>query len=100
MLRKKKYIEKRKIYSDLKKVDAIRDEDIDFSDLPLQDPKDWKNGKWVRYVISNTKKQPVTLRLDLSIINWFKKMTNNKGYQTAINEVLKEYVKSREKKSA
>ncbi len=43
-------------------------------------------------------KQPVTLRLDGEIINFFK--ISGKGYQTRINAVLRSYVRNQQEKIA
>lgn len=34
-------------------------------------------------------KKPVTLRLDVDIVEWFKTQTQERGYQTEINRVLR-----------
>lgn len=77
----------------------MKDDDIDFSDIPLQDPADWKDAKWVRYTVVSVQgkpvKKPITMRLDNDVIEWFKKRTQKKGYrgyQTYINAVLRTYV--------
>lgn len=37
-------------------------------------------------------KQPVTLRVDMDVLAWFK--AQGEGYQTKMNEVLRHHVKS------
>ncbi len=37
-------------------------------------------------------KKPVTLRLDLDVVEWFKGHAPVGGYQTEINRVLRRYV--------
>ncbi|MDR0827131.1 MAG: BrnA antitoxin family protein [Desulfovibrio sp.] len=64
----------------------IKDEDIDFSDIP--ELLDWSSsvrGKFYRPI-----KKPVSLRIDADILEWFKK--HSPQYQTAINTVLRQYV--------
>ena len=102
-MRKKKtittYTEGMKSRTDWARVDAMKDEDIDFSDIPLQNPEDWKNAKIVRFKIK--KKQPVTMRLDDDIIAWFKERTQSngfRGYQTYINAVLRSFMSRNQKR--
>ncbi|MFM7880496.1 MAG: BrnA antitoxin family protein, partial [Microcystis panniformis] len=41
----------------------------------------------------------ITLSLDADLIDWFKtQATQEEGYQTSINRVLREYVETRAKK--
>ena len=46
-----------------------------------------KGGVFIRRV-----KQPVTLRVDADVLDWFK--GRGKGYQTEMNAVLEAYVKA------
>ena len=79
--------EKQKIiYSNLKRLDSMTDEDIDYSDSPSADEEFWKNAK----LILPKNKTPITIRLDDDILEFFK--SQGKGYQTTINAVLKSYV--------
>ncbi len=39
-------------------------------------------------------KQPVTLRLDTDVLNWFK--SQGKGYQTRINKLLRSYMEAQQ----
>jgi uncharacterized protein (DUF4415 family) len=62
---------------------AKRDEDIDFSDIPLK--LDWSKaevGKFYR-----PPKKAVTIRLDGDVIDWLK--SYGKGYQTRVNLLLR-----------
>jgi len=62
---------------------AIKDRDIDLSDMP--EIADWPGavvGKFYRPI-----KKPVTVRLDADVIAWLKKQ--GKGYQTRINALLR-----------
>ena len=62
---------------------ALRDKDIDTSDLA--EVKGWGKavvGKFYRPV-----KEPVTLRLDADVLDWLR--TQGKGYQTRINFLLR-----------
>ncbi len=76
---------------ELRRLDDLKDEDIDFSDIPPLTEKFWANavrGKFYRPV-----KEQLTLRLDADIIHWFKSQAEGgKGYQTAINAALRKVV--------
>jgi len=69
-------------------VDALKDEDIDYSDIPELDENFFKTAT----VVMPKKKKIVTLRLDEEIIDFFK--AREPKYQTKINAVLMAYVKS------
>jgi len=43
--------------SDLKRLDAMRDEDIDYRDIPELDEDFWKNAKQVDYKIKRSTSQ-------------------------------------------
>ena len=79
---------------ELKALAAMKDEDIDFSDIPEQ--LDWSGAK--RGMFYKPVKQQLTLRLDADLVHWFKK--NGTGYQTRINTALRDYVKKQGRKSA
>lgn len=72
---------------------TMQDEDIDYSDIPKITPEMFakgivkKGGVFIRRV-----KQPVTLRVEADVLEWFK--ARGKGYQTEMNAVLEAYVKA------
>ncbi len=76
---------KRSIKSDLKRVDAQGDQDIDYSDIPELDEDFFKKA---RVVVTPGKKQ-LTLRLDADVLEWMK--AQGKGYQSRINAILRAY---------
>lgn len=61
---------------------------MDLSDIPEQ--LDWSKAERGRFY--RPLKEPVTLRMDMDVLAWFK--AQGKGYQTRINEVLREHVAS------
>jgi uncharacterized protein (DUF4415 family) len=68
---------------DIAAIAAKRDEDIDFSDIPLK--LDWSKaeiGKFYR-----PPKKTVTMRLDADVLEWLKGF--GKGYQTRANWLLR-----------
>ncbi|MEQ8742123.1 BrnA antitoxin family protein [Parasphingorhabdus sp.] len=81
-----------KMEKELAALDAMRDEDIDLSDVP--EVTDWsaaERGKFYRPV-----KEQVTLRLDADVLHWFKQ--SGSGYQTRINAALRRFVEEDERK--
>ena len=76
---------KKSIKSDLKRLDAMRDEDIDYSEIPEVDEDFLRN---VEVEVSPGKK-PVAMRLDGDVLAWFK--AQGKGYQSRINAILRAY---------
>ena len=73
------------IESDLKRVDALRDEDIDYSDIPELDADFFRNAR----VVVPPRKQQLTIRLDTDVLAWLK--SQGKGYQSRINAILRAY---------
>ena len=63
----------------------MRDEDIDYSDIPEVDENFFKTA---RIVVPPGKKQ-LTLRLDADVLDWMKQQ--GKGYQSRINAILRSY---------
>lgn len=68
---------------DLASLAAMKDEDIDFSDIPLT--LDWSKAEIGKFYRPPNK--PVTLRLDQDVIEWLKGF--GKGYQTRANILLR-----------
>ena len=76
----------------LARLDGLRDEDIDTSDIPEADEEFWSRPR--RPPFFRPVKQQLTLRLDADLVAWFKAQSpDGKGYQTAINEVLRHHVR-------
>lgn len=75
--------------TDLAKLDALRDEDIDFSDLPEVTPAMFAKAIVRRGLKPRTKAQ-LTLRLDSDVLEWFRQQ--GPGYQTRINALLRAYM--------
>ncbi|MCF6305911.1 MAG: BrnA antitoxin family protein [Rhodobacteraceae bacterium] len=73
----------------LDRFDAIREEDIDYSDIPEMDDEFWKHAK----IVPNPLKPVVTMRLEPETVAFFKG-DNPKGYTGRMAAVLKAYVKA------
>ena len=71
----------------LARVDAIKDEDIDYSDIPevtdFSRLRPWEERRMFKPV-----KVAVTCKLDADIVAWLKR--DGKGYQTRLNGILRQ----------
>lgn len=72
--------------TDYKKLDSMKDSDIDYSDIPETDELFWAKAK----ITDPGVKQAISLRVDKDVVNWFKQRDGR--YQTLINQVLRQYV--------
>jgi uncharacterized protein (DUF4415 family) len=85
----KKNITSKKSGTDLKRLDAMTDADIDFSDIPEVTPEMFAKGVVRRGLKPITKRQ-LTLRLDSDVVEWFR--GQGSGYQTKMNALLRAYM--------
>lgn len=83
-----------KSQTDWQRIDAMSDEDIDFSDCPEITPEMFANSVVRRGLKPITKKVQVTLRVDSDVLDWFK--ARGQGYQTQINALLRAYMEAHE----
>jgi uncharacterized protein (DUF4415 family) len=68
---------------------ALPCDEIDTSDIP--EIRDWSGAR--RGLFYRPIKRQLTLRIDADIVEWFKEQAQGgKGYQTTINQALREYV--------
>jgi len=78
--------------TDTARLKAMKDKDIDYSDIPELDDDFWANAELIEPDIT----EQVTLRLKKSVLSYFKSK-GTKGYQTRINAVLESYVQAHKK---
>jgi uncharacterized protein (DUF4415 family) len=80
--------------TDWKRLDSMRDEDIDYSDIPKTTPEQFATAI-VRHGLEDWEpKEQITLRLDADVLKWFR--AQGKGYQTQINRLLRAYMEAHE----
>lgn len=72
--------------AELNTLAAMPDSEIDFSDIPPLDDSFWKNA--VRNPFYKPTKTSTTVRVDSDVLFWLK--VQGKGYQTRMNEILRE----------
>lgn len=78
--------------TDWARIDALKDEDIDYSDIPELGPDFFKEAiRW-----PGPKKQ-ITIRLDPDVLAFFRK--RSRRYQTMINAVLRRYVETQTRRA-
>lgn len=71
--------------TDWDRLDAMKDEDIDTSDIAALDADFFKSAE----VVMPPEKKHVSIRLDADVLEWMK--SQGKGYQSRINAVLRAY---------
>lgn len=76
----------RAIKSDLARIDKLRDEDIDYGDIPELDDEVFAQP----LVPWPPRKATITIRVDADVLGWFKRQ--GRGYQTRINQILRRYM--------
>lgn len=86
----KKAATSKRSQTDWKRVDALKDEDIDFSDTPEVSPEMFARALVRRGLKPTARKVQLTLRLDSDVLEWFRKQ--GQGYQTKINALLRAYM--------
>jgi len=82
---------KKKYHSDLQRLRNLKDEEIDYSDIPELDEAFFENA----VIVLPQPKASVSIRLDQDVLNWFK--GQGKGYQTRINALLRAYMEAHTK---
>lgn len=84
--------------TDLKRIDAMTDADIDFSDSPEVTPEMFARAVLRRNFKPIPRKKQLTLRIDTDVVDWYKKQ--GRGYQTRINSLLRAYMEEHQRKTA
>ena len=75
----------------VKKIKSIKDEDINYSDIPELGESFFKNAK----LVMPKPKAAISLRIDSDVLDWFK--SQGSGYQTRMNAVLKAFINAHKK---
>jgi len=71
------------------RVEGLRDEEIDLSDLPELSPRDFARGLVRKGLRPLAHKSQITLRIDTEVVEWFR--AKGAGYQSQMNAVLKAF---------
>ena len=78
-------MKKKPTKSDLKRLDAMSDANIDYSDIPALNAAFFRDA---RVVVPPGKKQ-LTVRVDADVLAWLQEQ--GKGYHSRINAILRAY---------
>lgn len=84
------------LQAEAERLATMPDETIDLTDMP--EKLDWskaERGRFYRPV-----KQQLTLRLDADVVHWFRTHAQDGGYQTRMNQALRDYVDAQRRKRA
>lgn len=76
------------------RLDALKDEDIDLSEIPEITSEMFAQAVVRRGLKPLPSKEQITLRLDSDVLTWFK--TQGRGYQTRMNALLRAYMEAHE----
>lgn len=85
-------VKERRIKSSLKRLDELRDEDIDFSEIPEITPEQFAQAMVHRGLPVPPRKTQIALRIDKDVLAWFK--AQGKGYQSRVNALLRAYMEA------
>ena len=77
-----------------KPIATVKDDSIDFSDIPELDQEFWEQAQ----LVEPDRTDQITMRVKRSVLAYFK--APGKGYQTRMNRVLESYVRHRMRDSA
>lgn len=94
----KKTSTSKKSRTDWKYLDSLKDEDIDFSDIPEVSAEMFARGIVRRGLKPVTRKKQLTLRVDSDVVEWYQRQ--GPGYQTRINSLLRAYMEEHRRKTA
>ena len=94
----KKRITLKKSQTDWKRLKAMKDEDIDFSDCPEVTPEMFARAVVRRGLKPVPRKTQLTLRIDGDVLDWFRQQ--GRGYQTQINSLLRAYMEANKQDAA
>jgi len=81
-----------KFGADIERLRNMKDEDIDFSDIPETTPEMWAKGVLRKNFKPIPRKSQLTLRIDQDVIEFFK--SQGRGYHTRINQLLRAYMEA------
>ena len=85
---------KKQSKTDFARLEAMKDEDINYTDIPPLREGFFREAGWWTPV----EKKTVTIRLDSDVLDWLKK--GGKGYQTRVNKILRAIMEQQRDKNA
>jgi len=94
----KKTSTSKKSRTNWKYLDSLKDEEIDFSDIPEVSEEMFARGIVRRGLKPVVRKKQLTLRVDRDVVEWYQRQ--GPGYQTRINSLLRAYMEEHRRKTA
>jgi uncharacterized protein (DUF4415 family) len=82
----------KKSLTDWERIDALKDGDIEFSDIPELTPEMFARAVVKRGLKITPNKAQLTIRVDQDVLAWFR--SQGRGYQTRINSLLRAYMEA------
>jgi len=89
----KKPTTSRKSRTDWKRVEALEDRKINFSDTPELTPEMFARAVVRQGLKPVPRKLQLTIRIDSDVLDWYR--NQGPGYQTRINALLRAYMQER-----
>ncbi|HMS42060.1 MAG TPA: BrnA antitoxin family protein [Pyrinomonadaceae bacterium] len=86
----------KKSQTDWSRIDAMTDDEIDYSDIPPITDEMWAKGTLHKGFKPNSDISQQIMVIDRDIMEFFKSQTRN--YQSKINELLRDYMKAHQPK--
>ncbi len=83
--------------TDWERLRNMKDEDIDFSDIPRLTPEMFANALVRKGFKTIPQNKQLTLRIDQDVIEFFR--NQGQGYQTKSNQLLRAYMEAHERNS-
>ncbi len=71
---------------ELRVLNAMPDEDIDYSDIPPATAEQWRGAEVGQFY--HPPKEQLTVQVDADVVAWFK--AQGRDYQTRINDLLRQ----------
>ena len=84
-----------KLGSDLERLSAMTDDEIDTNDIPEISPEQFAQAVVRRGLQPVPSKAQLTIRVDREVLDWFR--SQGRGYQTRINALLRAYMEAHKK---
>jgi uncharacterized protein (DUF4415 family) len=84
--------------TDWPRVDALEDDDIDYSDIPEVTPEMFSRAVVRKGLqpLAPARTKRIALRLDAEVLDWFK--AQGRGYQERINSLLRAYMEAQRRR--
>jgi uncharacterized protein (DUF4415 family) len=81
-----------KSQTDWNRLDSMKEDEIDLSDIPEITPEMFAKAVVRKGLKPAPRKTQLTIRLDHDVVTWYK--SQGRGYQTRINRLLRAYMEA------